>query len=94
MGNIMHVGRLAEVWSQAFYGEYQPKKMAEMKAKDPTVDLWNTPVDMTDAPRFRYTEEALRGRIDAALGPFAVLAVYVVALFAAAYIAFIRYDVR
>jgi ABC-type transport system involved in multi-copper enzyme maturation permease subunit len=94
MRNIMHVGRLAEVWGRAFYGEYQPKKMAQMKAKDPTVDTWNTAVDMTDAPRFRYTEEALRGRTDAAMGPFAVLAVYVVALFAAAYIAFIRYDVR
>lgn len=94
MRNMMHVGELAEVWSQAFYGEYGPKKMAEMKAKDPTVDLWNTPVDMTDAPRFRYTEEGLGGRIRAALTDFAVLLGYCVVLFAAAYIAFIRYDVR
>ena len=91
--NIQHFSRLSELWDPVF-GDYARKKMAEMKAKDPTVDTWNTAVDMTDAPRFRYTEEELRGRIDGALGPFAVLAVYVVALFAAAYIAFIRYDVR
>jgi ABC-type transport system involved in multi-copper enzyme maturation permease subunit len=94
MQNMLHVGRLAEVWSRVFYGEYRPKKLAEMKAKDPTGDFWNTAVDMTDSPRFRYTEEGLGGRMVAAWGAFAVLAVYIVALFAAAYIAFIRYDVR
>jgi ABC-type transport system involved in multi-copper enzyme maturation permease subunit len=92
--NMQHVSRLGEVWGRVFRGEYRPKKMAEMKAKEPTADLWDTAVDMSDAPRFRYTEEGLGGRIDAALGPFAVLAVYVVALFAAAYVSFIRYDVR
>jgi len=94
MRNMLHVRRLAEVWGRSFYREYQPKKMAGIKAKDPTADLWNTAVDMTDSPRFRYTEEGLEGRIRAALGAFAVLAVYVVALFAAAYISFIQYDVR
>jgi len=92
--NTLHVGRLAEAWGRAFGGEYVPKKMAEMKAKDPTVDLWNTAVDMTDAPRFRYTEEGLGGRVEAALPPFAVLLGYCVVLFAAAYVAFIRYDAR
>ena len=94
LGNMLHVGRLAEVWGRAFYRDYQPKKMAEMKAEEPTADLWNTAVDMTDAPRFRYTAEGLGGRIGAALDAFAVLAVYVVTLFAAAAAAFIRYDVR
>ena len=94
MQNMLHVGWLAEVWNKSFYRDYQPKKMAELKAKDPTADLWNTAIDMTDSPRFRYTEEGLGGRMGAAWGAFAVLAVYIVALFAAAYIAFIRYDVR
>jgi len=94
MRNMLHVRRLAEVWSRVFYGEYRPKKLAEMKAKNPTGDQWNTAVDMTDSPRFRYTEEGLEGRLTAALGAFAVLAVYAVALFAAAYLSFIRYDVR
>ncbi len=94
MRNMLHVGQLARVWNRLFYDEYRPKKIAELKAKDPTADLWNTAVDMTDSPRFLYAAEGLEGRIGAALGAFAVLAVYVVALFAAAYIAFIRYDVR
>jgi hypothetical protein len=94
MRNMLHVRRLAEVWALAFYRDYQPKKVAEMKAKDPTADIWNTAVDMTDAPRFRYTPEGLGGRIEASLDAFAVLAVYAVALFAAAAAAFIRYDVR
>jgi ABC-type transport system involved in multi-copper enzyme maturation permease subunit len=92
--SMVHFGQLANVWGHAFYYEYEPKKMAEMKAKDPTADLWNTAVDMTDAPRLRYVEEGLRGRVNAALPPFAVLLGYCVVLFAAAYVAFIRYDAR
>jgi hypothetical protein len=91
--NMLHVGDLAQLWGHAF-GDYETRKMAEMKAKDPTADLWNTPIDMTDAPRFRYTEEKLGGRVHAALPPFAVLLGYCVVLFAAAYTAFIRYDAR
>jgi ABC-type transport system involved in multi-copper enzyme maturation permease subunit len=91
--NLDHFGRLQAVWNRAF-GDYRTKKMAELKAKDPTADEWNTAVDMTDAPRFRYVEENLGGRIRAALPPFGVLAGYGILLFAAAYAAFIRYDVR
>jgi ABC-type transport system involved in multi-copper enzyme maturation permease subunit len=94
MRNMAHFDRLYEHWNHLFYEEYEPKKVAEMKAKDPTVDYSNTPVDMTDAPRFQYTEEKLGGRISAALPPFAVLLGLCVALFAAAYVAFIRYDAR
>jgi ABC-type transport system involved in multi-copper enzyme maturation permease subunit len=91
--NILHFSRLAELWDRVF-GDYEQKKIADMRAKDPTVDAWNTAVDMTDAPRFRYTEEGLGGRVGAALPPFAVLLGLCVALFAAAYVAFIRYDAR
>jgi hypothetical protein len=49
---------------------------------------------MTDSPRFRYMEEGLGGRVKAVLPPFAVLLGYCAALFAAAYVAFIRYDAR
>ena len=94
MRNRVHFGRLAELWSQAFYRDYRPRKIEEMRAKDPTVDAWNTAVDMSDAPRFRYVEEELGERVRAALPPFAVLFGYAVVLFAAAYVSFIRYDVR
>jgi ABC-2 type transport system permease protein len=92
--NLTHFDQLREAWGSTFYGEYQPKKVAEMRAKDPTIDTSNTPVDMSDAPRFKYTEERLGGRIHAALPPLAVLLGYCVVLFAAAYVAFIRYDAR
>jgi ABC-type transport system involved in multi-copper enzyme maturation permease subunit len=91
--NLDHFGRLQAVWDRAF-GDYRTKKMAELKAKEPTADEWNTAVDMTDAPRFRYVEEDLGGRIRAVLPPFGVLAGCVILLFAGAYAAFIRYDVR
>ncbi|MEN6561569.1 MAG: ABC transporter permease subunit [Acidobacteriota bacterium] len=92
--NQVHFGRLARLWSRSFDDDYRPKKVAAMRAKDPTVDTWNTAVDMSDAPRFRYAEEGLGGRIQAALPPFGVLAGCCVVLFAAAYAAFIRYDAR
>jgi ABC-type transport system involved in multi-copper enzyme maturation permease subunit len=92
--NQVHFGRLAQLWGQAFYRDYRTKKVEELRAKDPTADAWNTAVDMSDAPRFRYVEERLGGRAQAALAPFAVLLGYCVVLFAAAYVAFIRYDVR
>jgi len=91
--NQVHFGQLARLWDQAFE-DYRPKKVEELRAKDPTADAWNTAIDMTDAPRFRYIEEGLGGRIQAALPPFAVLLGYGIILFAAAYVAFIRYDVR
>jgi hypothetical protein len=92
--NMIHFGWLWKAWESAFYRDYQTKKLEALKAKDPTADLWNTPIDMTDSPRFRYMEEGLGGRVKAVLPPFAVLLGYCAALFAAAYVAFIRYDAR
>jgi len=92
--NQEHFGRLARLWGQAFYRDYRTRKVEELRAKDPTADAWNTAIDMSDAPRFRYTEEGLAGRVRAALPPFAVLLGCGILLFAAAYVSFIRYDVR
>ena len=92
--NQAHFGRLAQLWGQAFYRDYRTRKVEELRAKDPTADAWNTPIDMTDAPRFRYAEEGLGGRVQAALPPLAILLAYGVVLFAAAYVTFIRTDVR
>jgi ABC-type transport system involved in multi-copper enzyme maturation permease subunit len=91
--NQGHFARLRRAWDRVFW-DYQTKKMAEFKANDPTADEWNTAIDMTDAPRFRYVEESLGGRVRAALPPFGVLFGFGIVLFAAAYVAFIRYDVR
>ncbi len=92
--NQAHFALLSQLWSRSFYDDYRPNKVAGMRALDPTVDAWNTAVDMSDAPRFRYVEEGIGGRLRAALPPFAALAGMAALLFAAAYAAFIRYDVR
>jgi broad specificity phosphatase PhoE len=91
--NMLHFSKLSGLWDGSF-GDYAKKKTADMKAKDPTADLSNSAVDMTDSPRFHYTEEALGGRVRAALSPFAVLLGYCVVLIAAGFAAFVRYDVR
>ncbi|HYA48259.1 MAG TPA: ABC transporter permease subunit, partial [Burkholderiales bacterium] len=75
--NQLHFSGLHKVWDDAF-GDYAVKKMTAMKAKDPTADLWNTAVDMTDAPRLRYVEEGFGGRVKAVLPPFGVLLGYCV----------------
>ena len=91
--NEAHFGRVGAVWDQAF-GAYQRRKIADLQAKDPATDWWNTPVDMSDRPRFVYTEEALGGRVEAALPGFLLLLGYGLVFFALAYVSFLSYDVR
>jgi ABC-type transport system involved in multi-copper enzyme maturation permease subunit len=91
--NEAHFRALSDGWGQA-YGDYADNKMEALRKEDPTMDVWNTPVDVSDMPRFQYKEEALTGRIKAVLAPLAVLAVLSILLFGAAYVSFIRYDVR
>jgi len=59
--NQAHFGSLARLWGQAFHRDYRAKKVAEPAGQGPDRDPWNTPIDMTDAPRFRYVEEGLGG---------------------------------
>jgi ABC-type transport system involved in multi-copper enzyme maturation permease subunit len=91
--NEAHFGRISGVWDQAF-GAYQRRKIADLQAKDPATDWWNTPVDMSDRPRFVYIEEALAGRVQAALPGFLLLLGYGLVFFALAYVSFVKYDVR
>jgi ABC-type transport system involved in multi-copper enzyme maturation permease subunit len=91
--NAAYFKRLGGVWDRAF-GDYRRKKLAELQAKDPATDWWNTAVDMSDRPRFEYREERLGARVQAALPGFILLLGYGLVLFAFAYVSFIRYDVR
>jgi hypothetical protein len=93
MRNTKHFETLAEGWGRA-YREYAEKKMASLRAEDPTRDVWNTPVDVRDMPRFQYREEALAARIKSVLPPLGVLIVMAVVLFGAAYASFVRTDPR
>ena len=91
--NEAYFGRLSGVWDRAFW-DYARKKIADLQAKDPTADWWNTAVDMSDRPRFEYREEALGGRVQAALPGFLLLLGYGLVFFVLAYVSFLKYDVR
>ena len=93
MENTEYFGRLSRVWGEAF-SDYEQKKIAELQAKDPATDWWNTAVDMSDRPRFEYREEALGARVQAALPEFVLLLGYGLVFFVLAYVSFLGYDVR
>jgi len=93
MRNEAYFGRLRGVWDRAF-GDYSRRKLAELQARDPATDWWNTAVDMSDRPRFEYREEPIGGRVQAALPEFLLLLGYGLVFFALAYVSFLRYDVR
>ena len=91
--NEVHFGRIREMWDLAF-GDYQRQKIEGLQKQNPAVDWWNTAVDMSDRPRFNYQEEGLGGRVKATLPAFAVLVIFNLIFFSAAYFSFIKYDVR
>ena len=93
MLNQGHFAGLVRAWGRN-YGEYMQKRMAGMRQADPTMDLWNTAVDVSDMPRFVYKEAPLADRLSGVIKPLIVLFGLGLAAFAAAYVSFIRYDVR
>jgi ABC-type transport system involved in multi-copper enzyme maturation permease subunit len=93
MKNAAYFGRVSGVWDRAFW-DYARKKIADLEAKDPGTDWWNTAVDMSNRPRFEYREEGLGARVQAALPEFLLLLGYGLVFFVLAYVSFLRYDVR
>jgi len=91
--NLRHFGRLRGIWDQAF-GAYERSKIAALQKQNPAVDWWNTPVDVSDMPRFQYREEALPARAKGTVWPFAIMMMMNLVVFSAAYISFVKYDVR
>jgi ABC-type transport system involved in multi-copper enzyme maturation permease subunit len=88
-----HFSRIEEGWWRAF-GAYTRKKLASLQEENPTADLWNTPVDVSDMPRFQYRQEALKDRFGGTIRFFVVLIIFNLIFFTAAYFSFIKYDVR
>jgi ABC-type transport system involved in multi-copper enzyme maturation permease subunit len=88
-----HFRDLSAAWDQA-YGAYRRRKIAEIQKAEPTRDAWNTPVDVSDMPRFVFRPQPASERIKAIWVPFLILAGLGLAVFAAAYASFIRYDAR
>jgi len=91
--NLGYFGHLGEVWGQAF-AVYERSKIAALQKQNPAVDWWNTPVNVSDMPRFQYKEEALAARAKETLWPFAIMLIMNLIVFSAAYISFVKYDVR
>jgi hypothetical protein len=91
--NQAHFRALSEAFWNS-YGNYARPKLEVMRKADPTVDIWNTAVDVRDMPRFVYKEEPLAARLVAAALPFVVLIAMALAVFLAASLSFNRYDAR
>jgi len=91
--NQVHFSAIATAFWAA-EGDYENRKMEAMRKADPTMDVWNTAVDVRDMPRFVYKEESLAARFRAAALPLVVLIAMALAVFLAAVLSFNRYDVR
>ncbi len=93
MRSSKHFERIVERYWDSFR-DYAPKKRAALLEKDPTMDVSNSPVDVSDMPRFQYTHERLLDRIEGILPFLTVLIIFNILFFSAAFFSFIRYDVR
>lgn len=91
--NLRHFDDLRGIWDQSVR-DYERSKIAALQKQNPAVDWWNTPVDVSDMPRFHYKEESLAARTKGTLWPFAILMIMNLIVFSAAYISFVKYDVR
>jgi len=93
MRSLSHFKRIVERWEESF-GDYMKKKIAGLREKDPTIDVWNSTVDVSDMPRFQYIDERLLDRFKGVLPFLTALIVFNILFFSAAFFSFIRYDVR
>jgi len=75
------------------FRKYLGTKTAEAKEKDPMFDS-NSYIDISDRPRFSFSEESLLDRLDAVMDYWGILVLFNVLFFVAAYVSFLRYDVR
>jgi len=93
MMNLRHFEQIGGGWERTYW-DYVQGRIAALQKQNPIVDWWNSPVDVGDMPRFLYKEEALAARAKGALWPFAILMLMNLIVFSAAYISFVKYDVR
>ncbi|MCX6565485.1 MAG: ABC transporter permease subunit, partial [Candidatus Aminicenantes bacterium] len=91
--NEEHFKTIATAW-WTLYGDYMDRKLDAMRKANPTMDVWNTAVDVRDMPRFVYKEELLAARVRGVLKPFLFLIGTALAVFVASVFSFYRYDAR
>ena len=88
-----HFTLIRRLWERSYW-DYVQARVAALQKTDPAVDWWNTAVDVSDMPRFQYKEEDLASRLKGVLLPLGILMAMAVAAFGAAYVSFVKYDVR
>ena len=93
MRNRKYFKRLDDSYDGIFW-DYAEKKMASLREIDPTMNVYNSPVDVSDMPRFQYTDERLLDRFEGVLPFLTALIIFNILFFSAAFFSFIRYDVR
>ena len=72
---------------------YMAQKFDDAQKNDRTFTM-NSFLDVDDRPRFIFQEESLRGKLNAALPYWGILALFNVVFFVAAFAGFMKYDVR
>ncbi|MFQ6116189.1 MAG: hypothetical protein ACE5NG_19170, partial [bacterium] len=87
-----HFRRLANEYSQVF-GAYIDTKFEKLRAENPTLTV-NDWIDVSDRPRFQYQTEALGHRLADVLPHFGLLIFFAILFFVAAFVSFLKYDVR
>ena len=78
----------------AIFSEWIRGKARSLREQDPTMDTYNTQIDLSGVPRFEYEAEQTAGRVAAVLPWFLALAGYALAFSIGAVLVFSRYDVR
>lgn len=94
-GNKNYLDRQMTEYSEiaSKYGEKKSEEKDRKKISD-WRNMKNSPLDLSDRPRFVYRNQPFTERLKSALPYGAVLLVCNVLFFAGAYVAFLRYDVR
>jgi ABC-type transport system involved in multi-copper enzyme maturation permease subunit len=91
--NMNYFSQIVIKWEENF-DDYRTKKIAALEKENSTADWWNIPVEMSDRPIFQYKQESLINRLKASFHYYAVLILFNLIFFTAAYFSFIKYDAR
>jgi hypothetical protein len=84
----------AEAFGETTFVPWRRALTDSLTAIDPTVDWWNTHIDLSDVPTFAYQPESLGGRVVAAAPQMGLLLVFAFAFLAVGVAGFNGYDVR
>ena len=74
-------------------GSYADKKIDDMRKKEQAIGE-ESPLDVSDRPRFVFREEPLKDKVNEVLPYWGILVLFNVVFFVAAFAGFMRYDVR